>query len=161
MRPAPAPVLDLIQLNPAGTAMPLNALPLDAINAWSRNTLMQTLDIVCVQLGDDYLVARMPVDARTHQPMGLLHGGASMALIESIGSMGSCLLLDLAREQPVGVEINANHVRAVTEGHVRGTGKLVHAGKRTHLWQVDIHEEATGKLVCTGRLTIMVVPKGG
>ena len=103
----------------------------------------------------------MPVDARTHQPMGLLHGGASMALIESIGSMGSSLLLDLEREQPVGVEINANHVRAVTQGHVRGTGKLVHGGKRTHLWQVGIHDEATGKLVCTGRLTVMVVPKSG
>lgn len=141
--------------------MPLNRLPLETVNAWSWNTLMQTLDIQCVELGGDYLVARMPVDARTHQPMGLLHGGASMALIESIGSMGSCLLLDLAREQPVGVEINANHVRAVTEGHVLGTGKLVHAGKRTHLWQVDIHHEATGKLVCTGRLTVMVVPKAG
>lgn len=141
--------------------MPLKRLPLDTINGWSRNTLMQTLDIVCVELGEEHLVARMPVDARTHQPMGLLHGGASMALIESIGSMGSCLLLDLEREQPVGVEINANHVRAVTQGFVRGTGKLVHAGKRTHLWQVDIHEEATGKLVCTGRLTVMVVPKTG
>ncbi len=141
--------------------MPLKRLPLDTINGWSRNTLMQTLDIVCVELGDEHLVARMPVDARTHQPMGLLHGGASMALIESIGSMGSCLLLDLEREQPVGVEINANHVRAVTQGFARGTGKLVHAGKRTHLWQVDIHDEATGKLVCTGRLTVMVVPKTG
>ena len=141
--------------------MPLDAHSPDTVNAWSRNTLMQTLDIVCVELGADHLVARMPVDARTHQPMGLLHGGASMALIESIGSMGSCLLLDLEREQPVGVEINANHVRAVTQGFVRGTGKLAHAGKRTHLWQVDIHDEATGKLVCTGRLTVMVVPKAG
>jgi 1,4-dihydroxy-2-naphthoyl-CoA hydrolase len=141
--------------------MTLKQLPIETVNGWSRNTLMQTLAIECVEIGNDYLVARMPVDARTHQPMGLLHGGASMALIESIGSMGSCLLLDLDREQPVGVEINANHVRAVTEGFVLGTGKLVHGGKRTHLWQVDIHDEATGKLVCTGRLTVMVVPKSG
>jgi 1,4-dihydroxy-2-naphthoyl-CoA hydrolase len=141
--------------------MPLKQLPLETINAWSRNTLMQALSIECVELADDYLVARMPVDDRTRQPAGLLHGGASMALIESIGSMGSSLLLDLTNEQPVGIEINANHVRAVTQGHVRGTGKLVHAGKRTHLWQVDIHEEATGKLVCTGRLTVMVVPRAG
>jgi 1,4-dihydroxy-2-naphthoyl-CoA hydrolase len=141
--------------------MTLKQLPIEIVNGWSRNTLMQTLGIECLEIGRDYLVARMPVDARTHQPMGLLHGGASMALIESIGSMGSSLLLDLAREQPVGVEINANHVRAVTQGHVRGTGKLVHGGKRTHLWQVDIHDEATGKLVCTGRLTVMVVPKSG
>ena len=141
--------------------MPFYHQSVETVNGLSRNTLMQTLGIECVEIGNDYLVARMPVDARTHQPMGLLHGGASMALIESIGSMGSCLLLDLAREQPVGVEINANHVRAVTQGFVRGTGKLVHAGKRTHLWQVDIHDEATGKLVCTGRLTVMVVPKDG
>lgn len=141
--------------------MTLKQLPIETVNGWSRNTLMQTLGIECLEIGSDFLVARMPVDARTHQPMGLLHGGASMALIESIGSMGSSLLLDLAREQPVGVEINANHVRAVTQGHVRGTGKLVHGGKRTHLWQVDIHDEATGKLVCTGRLTVMVVPKSG
>ncbi|MFZ9310575.1 MAG: hotdog fold thioesterase [Arenimonas sp.] len=141
--------------------MTLKQLPIETVNGWSRNTLMQTLGIECLEIGSDFLVARMPVDARTHQPMGLLHGGASMALIESIGSMGSSLLLNLEREQPVGVEINANHVRAVTQGHVRGTGKLVHGGKRTHLWQVDIHDEATGKLVCTGRLTVMVVPKSG
>jgi 1,4-dihydroxy-2-naphthoyl-CoA hydrolase len=141
--------------------MPLKQLPIETVNGWSRNTLMQTLGIECLEIGSDFLVARMPVDARTHQPMGLLHGGASMALIESIGSMASSLLLDLDHEQPVGVEINANHVRAVTSGYVRGTGKLVHGGKRTHLWQVDIHEEATGKLVCTGRLTVMVVPKAG
>jgi 1,4-dihydroxy-2-naphthoyl-CoA hydrolase len=132
---------------------------LETINGWSRNTLMQTLGIECVEIGADYLVARMPVDARTHQPAGLLHGGASMALIESIGSMGSGLLLDGTPDMPVGIEINANHVRGVTSGHVLGKGKLVHAGKRTHLWQVDITEQATGKLVCTGRLTVMVVPK--
>lgn len=139
--------------------MYLKQVPLDVINGWNRNTLMQTLAIECIELGDDFIVARMPVDQRTRQPAGLLHGGASMALIESIGSMGSGLLIDPETEQPVGIEINANHVRAVTDGFVRGTGTLVHAGRRTHLWQVDIIEEATGKLVCTGRLTVMVVPK--
>ena len=141
--------------------MQLQKRSLETINGWSRNTLMQTLGIECVEIGADYLVARMPVDARTHQPVGLLHGGASMALIESIGSMGSGLLLDGTPDMPVGIEINANHVRGVTSGHVLGKGKLVHAGKRTHLWQVDITEETTGKLVCTGRLTVMVVPKAG
>lgn len=141
--------------------MQLQKRSLETINGWSRNTLMQTLGIECVEIGADYLVARMPVDARTHQPVGLLHGGASMALIESIGSMGSGLLLDGTSDMPVGIEINANHVRGVTSGHVLGKGKLVHAGKRTHLWQVDITEQATGKLVCTGRLTVMVVPKAG
>ena len=141
--------------------MPLKRTPLDVINGWSRNTLMQTLGIECIDVGDDFIVARMPVDARTRQPAGLLHGGASMALIESIGSMGSSLLLESYREMPVGIEINANHLRSASSGFVRGTGKLVHAGKRTHLWQVDIRDEANDKLVCTGRLTIMVVPRNG
>lgn len=141
--------------------MPLQQPPLEVINGWSRNTLMQTLGIECIDVGDDFIVARMPVDARTHQPAGLLHGGASMALIESIGSMGSTLLLDSERDMPLGIEINANHLRSVASGSVRGTGRLVHAGRRTHLWQVDITDEADGKLVCTGRLTVMVVPKGG
>jgi 1,4-dihydroxy-2-naphthoyl-CoA hydrolase len=141
--------------------MKLKQAPLDVINGWSRNTLMQTLDMQCIELGDDYLIVRMPVDERTRQPAGLLHGGASMALIESIGSMGSSLLLESEREMPVGIEINANHLRSVSSGFVRGTGKVIHAGKRTHLWQVDIHDETNDKLVCTGRLTIMVVPRKG
>jgi 1,4-dihydroxy-2-naphthoyl-CoA hydrolase len=101
----------------------------------------------------------MPVDHRTHQPMGLLHGGASAALIESIGSMGSTLLLDLEKEYPVGLEVNANHVGGIKSGSVKAIGKIVHAGKRTHLWQVDIFDEMTSKLICTGRLTIMVVQR--
>ena len=119
------------------------------------------LDIRVTEIGDDFLRGSVPVDERTRQPFGLLHGGASMALIESIGSMGSSLLLDSELEMPVGIEINANHLRSVSSGFVRGTGKVIHAGKRTHLWQVDIHDEANDKLVCTGRLTIMVVPRKG
>lgn len=136
----------------------LKSVPLEQLNAFNKNTLMEQLGIECVELGDDYVVATMPVDHRTHQPMGLLHGGASAALIESIGSMGSTLLLDLKSEAPVGLEINANHVGGVRSGSVKAIGKIVHAGKRTHLWQVDIFDESTNALVCTGRLTIMVVP---
>lgn len=120
---------------------------------------MEQLGIQCVEIGDDYIVSTMPVDHRTHQPMGLLHGGASAALIESIGSMGSTLLLDLEKEAPVGLEVNANHIGSVRSGSVRAVGKIVHAGKRTHLWQVDIFDESTDKLICTGRLTIMVIPR--
>jgi len=138
--------------------MKLRQVPLEKINAFAANTLMEVLDIKCVELGEDYLVATMPVDKRTHQPMGLLHGGASAALIESIGSMGSTLLIDLSKEAPVGIEINANHIGGVKSGSVKAIGKLVHAGKRTHLWQVDIFDETTNRLVCTGRLTIMIVP---
>ncbi len=132
---------------------------LDIVNSMNKNTLMEALGIECIEIGNDYVVSRMPVDHRTHQPMGLLHGGASMALIESIGSMGSTLLIDLEKEAPVGLEINANHISGVSSGFVKAIGKIVHAGKSTHIWQVDIFNEETNKLVCTGRLTVMIVPK--
>ena len=137
----------------------LKKYDLELINSMSRNTLMEVLDIKCIEVGDDYVIATMPVNSKTHQPMGLLHGGASAALIESVGSMGSSLALDLKKEVPVGVEINANHIGGMREGIVRAIGKLVHAGKRTHVWQVDLTDDATGKLVCTGRLTVMIVPR--
>jgi 1,4-dihydroxy-2-naphthoyl-CoA hydrolase len=139
--------------------MELKQVPLSVINGMNKNTLMEQLGIECVEIGKDYVISRMPVDQRTHQPMGLLHGGASAALIESIGSMGSTLLIDLEKQQPVGLEINCNHIGGVKSGFVIATGKIVHAGKRTHLWQVDIHEEASKKLVCTGRLTVMIIDK--
>ena len=135
----------------------LKQVPLDLINSMNKNTLMEKLGIECMELGDDYVVSKMPVDQRTHQPMGLLHGGASAALIESIGSMGSTLLLDITKQHPVGIEINANHVGGIRSGNVIAKGKIIHAGKRTHLWQVDIHEEGSEKLICTGRLTVMIV----
>jgi 1,4-dihydroxy-2-naphthoyl-CoA hydrolase len=139
--------------------MELKQVPLSVINGMNKNTLMEQLGIECVEIGKDYVISRMPVDQRTHQPMGLLHGGASAALIESIGSMGSTLLIDLEKQQPVGLEINCNHIGGVKSGFVIATGKIVHAGKRTHLWQVDIHEEASKKLICTGRLTVMIIDK--
>ena len=135
----------------------LKQVPLDLINSMNKNTLMEKLGIECIELGNDYVVSKMPVDQRTHQPMGLLHGGASAALIESIGSMGSTLLLDITKQHPVGIEINANHVGGIRSGNVIAKGKIIHAGKRTHLWQVDIHEEGSEKLICTGRLTVMIV----
>lgn len=137
----------------------LKQVSLDVVNSMNKNTLMEALGIECVEIGSDYIISRMPVDHRTHQPMGLLHGGASMALIESIGSMGSTLLIDLEKEVPVGLEINANHVSGIRSGFVRAVGKIIHAGNRTHIWQVDIHNEETNKLVCTGRLTVMIIQK--
>lgn len=139
--------------------MKLRKEDLEVVNSYNKNTLMEVLGIKCIEIGDDYVVSTMPVDHRTHQPMGLLHGGASAALIESIGSVGSTLLLDLSKENPVGLEVNANHVSAVKSGMVKAIGKIVHAGKRTHLWQVDIFDMETDKLVCTGRLTIMIVSR--
>ena len=140
-------------------AMKWNTTDLEQINSFNRNTMMEVLDIKCIEMGSDYIVATMPVDNRTHQPMGLLHGGASAALIESIGSIGSALLCDLTKEYPVGLEINANHIGGIKSGLVKAIGKIVHAGKRTHVWQVDIFEDETEKLICTGRLTVMVVQK--
>jgi len=137
----------------------IRRVPIEEINRFNKNTLMEVLGIECVELGEGYIVSRMPVDSRTHQPMGLLHGGASAALIESIGSMGSTLLIDLSKEVPVGLEVNANHISGVKSGFVKAVGKIVHAGKRTHLWQVDIFDETTSKLVCTGRLTVMIIQK--
>ena len=139
--------------------MELKQVSIDLINQMNGNTLMEQLGIECIELGKDYVVSRMPVDHRTQQPMGLLHGGASAALIESIGSMGSTLLIDLDKQQPVGLEINCNHIGGVRSGYVIATGKIIHAGKRTHLWQVDIREDGTDRLICTGRLTVIIIDK--
>ena len=140
-------------------AMKWNTTDLNQINNFNRNTMMEILDIQCIEMGNDFIVATMPVDHRTHQPMGLLHGGASAALIESIGSIGSALLCDLTKEYPVGLEINANHIGGIKSGLVKAIGKIIHAGKRTHVWQVDIYDNESDKLICTGRLTVMVVQK--
>ncbi len=139
--------------------MKLRQTSIENIQKMFKNTLMETLDIRCIEIGDDYVVATMPVNETVHQPMGLLHGGASAALIESIGSMGSTLLIDINKEAPVGIEINANHLGSIRKGMVRAIGKIVHAGSRTHVWQVDITDMETGKLICTGRLTVMIVPR--
>ncbi|HLW39313.1 MAG TPA: PaaI family thioesterase [Brumimicrobium sp.] len=137
----------------------LKQVDLDFINSYNKNTLMETLDMKCIEVGKDYIVATMPVNSKVHQPMGLLHGGASAALIESVGSIGSTLMIDVEKEVPVGIEINANHVGGMTSGLVKAVGKVVHAGKRTHVWQVDLTDDETGALVCTGRLTVMIVPR--
>ena len=120
----------------------------------NKNTLMEQLDIKCVEIGDYYVVSTMPVNSKTHQPMGLL---VEARLIESIASMGSTLLIDIRKEHPAGLEINANHISSIQSGLVRGVGKIIHAGRRTHVWQVDIFDDQT-KLLCTGRLTVMIVP---
>lgn len=132
--------------------------PLSIVNKMSEQTMLHVLGIEVTELGDDFIKATMPVDHRTHQPLGLLHGGASAALIESLGSIGSSLIVDLEKYNIVGLEINANHLRGVRSGTVTGIAKVIHAGRKTHVWQVDIQNEDE-KLVCTGRLTVMVTPK--
>jgi len=131
---------------------------LERINAGSRDTMIATLGIVFTQIGDDFVRATMPVDARTHQPYGLLHGGASVALAETLGSMGAMLCCDVGRELPVGLDINANHVRGVTNGVVTGTARPLHIGRTTQLWEIRIEDESA-RLVCIERLTVAVVPR--
>lgn len=141
--------------------MKIKYTSLEDVNKFNDNTLMRHLDMVITEIGDDYIIGEMPVDHRTHQPLGMLHGGASVALIESLGSIASSLIVDMDQEFPVGVEVNANHVGAARTGKVRGVAKLVHGGKRTHVWQVDVHTEESNRLICTGRLTVMIVKKKG
>ena len=128
------------------------------INALSANSMLEHLGIEITDIGDDYLRGTMPVDARTKQPFGLLHGGASVALAESLGSLGGTMCIDAAREMAVGLDINANHVRAVTSGTVTGTARPLHLGRTTQVWEIRIEDER-GKLVCISRLTLAVVPR--
>lgn len=130
-------------------------LTLEALNARSRGTLMETLGIVFTELGDGYLRATMPVAPRTHQPYGLLHGGASVALAETLGS--SAGMLAAGGNAVVGLEINANHLRAVRSGTVTGTTRPLHLGRSTQVWEIRIEDEA-GQAVCISRITLAVLP---
>lgn len=131
---------------------------IDRINASSANTLVATLGMRVTDVGDDFIRGTMPVDARTRQPFGLLHGGASVALAETLGSLAGNLVLDSAREVAVGLDINANHIRAVTQGVVTGTARALHIGRTTQVWEIRIEDEKQ-RLVCISRLTLAVVPK--
>ncbi|KAF1008308.1 MAG: putative esterase [Luteibacter sp.] len=122
--------------------------------------MMETLDIRFTDIGDDWLRGTMPVDHRTQQPFGLLHGGASVVLAETLGSSAALLTLDTEKEVAVGLDINANHIRGVRGGIVTGTAKAVHLGRTTQVWEIRI-EEDTGKLVCVARLTMAVIPSPG
>ncbi len=131
---------------------------LERLNASSRDTLMDVLGIRFDAFGEDWLSATMPVDARTHQPFGLLHGGASVALAETVGSTAALLTLDTGRELAVGLDINANHLRGVREGHVTGTARALHLGRSTQVWEIRI-TDADERLASIARLTMAVVPR--
>lgn len=123
-----------------------------------KNTLMQTLKIKYVEVGDDYLVAQMPVSPIVHQPQGLLHGGASVALAESTGSAASHLFVDLSKYEVRGLEISANHIKSKRDGMVTATARPIHRGKTTHLWEIKITDEE-GVLISLCKLTMIVLPK--
>ncbi|KYD32387.1 MULTISPECIES: hotdog fold thioesterase [Anoxybacillaceae] len=123
-----------------------------------KGTLLEALGIEITELGEGRVVATMPVDHRTHQPFGLLHGGASVALAETVASIGAYALVDQEKESVVGLEINANHVRAVRNGTVTATGTVLHRGKTTMVWDIKIVDEQQ-RLVCVSRCTIAVIKK--
>lgn len=131
---------------------------LDVLEAQHRNTLVEQLGIHVTEIGPDYLVGTLPVDARTHQPMKILHGGASVALAETLGSTAANLCVDTRERVCVGQEINANHLRPVASGVVTGTARPVHIGKRSQVWQVEIRDESA-RLICISRLTLAVVAR--
>jgi 1,4-dihydroxy-2-naphthoyl-CoA hydrolase len=134
-------------------------MSLDELNSKSSATLNHSLGILFTEIGADFVRGTMPVDERTMQPYGLLHGGASVALAETLGSMGAAMSVDTAEYQVVGQEINANHVRAARRGLVTGTARPLHIGGRTHVWAIDILNEAD-KLVCVSRITMAVIKRG-
>lgn len=127
-------------------------------NDWSKNTLMETLEIKYVDAGEDFLVATMPVNPRVHQPMGLLHGGASVALAESVGSAASIMFVNPERQEVRGIEISANHLKSKKEGMVTATAKIVHKGASIHLWEIRIVDE-NDKLISLCKLTNMILPR--
>ncbi|MCU0419121.1 MAG: hotdog fold thioesterase [Cyclobacteriaceae bacterium] len=128
------------------------------LNAFSHHTLVSHLGIEVVEVRDGCIRAKMPVDARTHQPLGLLHGGASVALAETLGSVAASCCLDLSVCYAVGLEINANHIKSVRSGFVYGETTPVHIGKRTHVWEIRITNEQH-ELVCISRLTMAIIDK--
>lgn len=134
-------------------------IPLEALNAFRANTLVGHLGIEITNIGEDFLEGTMPVDERTHQPAGMLHGGASVVLAETLGSIASHLLIDRTNFVAVGLEVNANHLKGVKSGLVTGTARAIHIGRQTHVWDIRICN-AEGQLTCISRLTMAVIPIG-
>jgi 1,4-dihydroxy-2-naphthoyl-CoA hydrolase len=135
-----------------------SGITLELLNKLSANTMVGHLGITYTAIAEDYLEAKMPVDHRTHQPLGLLHGGASVALAETLGSVAAMCCLDTDLQYPVGLEINANHIKSVREGFVIGKVKAIHVGKKTHVWEIKITTEKD-ELVCISRITIAIIDK--
>lgn len=129
----------------------------EGLNTLSQNTMVEHIGIEFTDFGDDYITAKMPVDKRTVQPMRLLHGGASAALAETLGSVAATLCVeDVTKQQIVGVELNANHLRSATSGYVYGTARPIKVGRKLQVWQIEIKNKE-GKMICISRLTVMVI----
>lgn len=131
---------------------------LEDLNKMAANNMLENLGIVFTRVGDDFIEAKMPVDHRTVQPFGLLHGGASVSLAETLGSVAAFCCLDPAKQYCVGLDINANHIKAVREGFVNGRVSPLHIGKKTHVWEIKITDDQGG-LVCISRITMAILDK--
>jgi len=132
--------------------------PIEQMNALNKGSLMESLGIEYTAVDEGYVRAQMPVDKRTVQPAGILSGGASLAFAEVLGGLGSSLLIDNQRYHVVGTQLSANHVGMAFVGYVQGEARLLHRGKKTHVWNIDITNQ-DGKLVSTARLTNMIIEK--
>ena len=133
-------------------------IQLKNINKFNNGCMVSHIGIEYTELGVDYICGKMPVDKRTKQPLGLLHGGANVTLAETLGSMASNLYLDDKVEYAVGLDINANHLKSATSGYVYGKAKAVHIGKKTHVWEIKITNEKN-QLCCISRLTMAILQK--
>ena len=129
---------------------------LDPVNAMVASSLAGHLGILITEIGDDYIRATMPVDARTRQPYGILHGGATVSLAETVGSLAAALCVDMKTHSVVGSEINTNHLRAVRDGLVTATAKPYHIGRRTHVWNIEVHD-SNGRMNAICRLTMAII----
>ncbi len=134
------------------------AASVDQVNERGQNTLAQHLGIEFIEIGEDYLTAVMPVDHRTRQPMGILHGGASAAFAETLGSIASLLCIDTPNVVPVGVEINVNHLKSVTDGFITGIVKPIRIGRTIHVWNIEMYNQ-NKEMTAISRLTVMLVSK--
>lgn len=131
---------------------------IEMCNNFSKNTLMETLNIEYIDVGDDFLIAKMPVNSKVHQPLGMLHGGASVALAESVGSAASMIFVDSNKYEVRGIEISANHLKSKREGIVFATARIIHKGSKIHLWEIRITDE-NEVLISLCKLTNIILPK--
>ncbi|HEU0110061.1 MAG TPA: hotdog fold thioesterase [Flavisolibacter sp.] len=131
---------------------------LESVQQRGKGTMIEHIGINITEVGDEFLAGTMPVDHRTVQPMGILHGGASVALAETLGSMAASLVIDPSRQYCVGLDINANHMRSARSGYVKGVARPLHLGSSTQVWSIEIKDEQE-KLVCISRLTMAVLTK--
>jgi 1,4-dihydroxy-2-naphthoyl-CoA hydrolase len=134
------------------------SLSIEKLRPLGIGNMAEYLGIQWTEIGDDFIKASLPVDHRTRQPYGLLHGGASCVLAETLGSVASAMVIDHTKFICVGIEINANHIRSARQGIVTGTVTPLHLGASTHVWDIRIHDEA-GKMTCVSRLTVAIIPR--